>query len=71
MSEFNGNWNYFGYWFDRMLKDFIVQDFNKLENRIYEELRYFMEDGLYQCYIVGLKLWYESIWKYWNVGDLI
>ena len=70
MSEFNGNWNYFGYRLDRMLKDSIVQDFNKLENRIHEESRYSMEDGLHQRYIAGLKLRYESIWKYRNVGDL-
>ena len=70
MSEFNGNWNYFGYRLDRMLKDSIVQDFNKLENRIHEESRYSVEDGLHQRYIAGLKLRYESIWKYRNVGDL-
>ena len=56
MSEFNGIWNYFGYRLDRMLKDSIVQDFNKLENRIHEESRYSMEDGLHQRYIAGLKL---------------
>ena len=45
-----------------MLKDSIVQDFNKLENRIHEESRYSVEDGLHQRYIAGLKLRYESIW---------